>query len=71
MNLFLGLLIVNIFVGNYRVCEIHSLALDGFNLNTVHKLSSKVINLSAELGFEPGASGWEARMLPLCYAAPL
>ena len=24
----------------------------------------------AELGFEPGAAGWEARMLPLCYAAP-
>ena len=20
--------------------------------------------------FEPGAAGWEARMLPLCYAAP-
>ena len=21
-------------------------------------------------GFEPGAAGWEARILPLCYAAP-
>ena len=24
--------------------------------------------ISAELGFEPKAAGWEARMLPLCYA---
>ena len=22
-----------------------------------------------ELGFQPGAAGWEARMLPPCYAA--
>ena len=21
--------------------------------------------------FKPGAAGWEARMIPLCYAAPL
>ena len=26
---------------------------------------------SAKPGFEPGAPGWEARILPLCYAAPL
>ena len=24
----------------------------------------------AEAGFKPGAAGWEARMLPLCYAHP-
>ena len=54
------------------ICGIHCLALDGFNLNTVHKLSSIEKNsqrkISAELGFKPGAVGWEARMLPLCYA---
>ena len=27
------------------------------------------IKISAEPGFELGAAGWEARMLPLCYAA--
>ena len=27
--------------------------------------------ISAEQGFEHGAAGWEARMLPLRYAAPL
>ena len=42
--------------------------LDGFDLNTVHELSSKEKKISAELGFEPGAAGWEAGMLPLCYA---
>ena len=55
----------------YCICEIHWLALNGFNLNAVHKLRSKEKKLLAELGFEPGAGGWEARMLPLCYAAPL
>ena len=37
------------------ICEIHCLALDGFNINTVHKLSSVEKNsqreISAELGF--------------------
>ena len=52
------------------ICEIHCIAavLDGFDLNTVHKLSSKE-KKSGELAFKPGAAGWEARMLPLCYAA--
>ena len=27
--------------------------------------------MSAWPGFKPGAAGWEARMLPLCDAAPL
>ena len=27
--------------------------------------------ITAEPGFEPGAAGWEARILPLCYAAPI
>ena len=43
-------------------------ALVGFDLITVHALSSKEI--CAEPGFKPGAAGWEARMLPLCYATP-
>ena len=35
---------------------------------------SNIDNFSSEkitgiLGFEPGTAGWEARMLPLCYAA--
>ena len=30
----------------------------------------KTKKISAELVFEPGATGWEARMLPLCYGAP-
>ena len=56
--------------GRHNICEIHCLALDGFDLKTVHKLSSKDKKLWVELGFEPGAAGWEARiMLPLCYAA--
>ena len=38
-----------------------------FDLNTVHKLSRKEI---LEKRFEPGAAGWEERMLPLCYAPP-
>ena len=51
------------------ICEIHCVALDGFDLNPVHKLSKKKI--LAEPGFKPGAAGWEAKMLPLCYTAPL
>ena len=46
------------------VCELNCLARDGFDLNTVHKLSSK------EPGFETGDAGWEEKMLPLCYIAP-
>ena len=33
------------------------------SLSTVHKLSSRE-KISAELGFEPWAAGWEARMPP-------
>ena len=47
-----------------------SIALDGFDLNTVdHKLSSKERKISTEPGFDPKAAGWEARMLSLCLAA--
>ena len=42
------------------ICEIHCLAQDGFDLNTVHKLSSQEWKISAELGLEPRAAGWEA-----------
>ena len=58
------------------ICEIHRSVLVGFDLdlNTVHWLSSKENYLEkkilAEPGFAPGAAGWEARMLPLCYTAP-
>ena len=44
-------------------------ALDGFNISTVHKRGSKE-KTSAEPGFESGAAGSEARMLPQCCAAP-
>ena len=44
-------------------------SLDGFDLSTVHIQNSKEKKISAESGFELGAAGWEARMLPLCYAA--
>ena len=52
------------------IFEIHCLALDGFNLKTVHKLSSKEKKILAQPRFVPGAAGWEAKMLLLCYAAP-
>ena len=39
------------------ICEINCFALDGFDLNTVHKPSSKEKKISAEPGFEPGAAG--------------
>ena len=50
------------------ICEIHCIALDGFDLSTAHKLSSKEKKILTELGFESGAAGWDARMQPLCYA---
>ena len=43
-------------------------ALDVFDLNTVHNLSSYEM---AEPGFEPGALGAKREHYPLCYAAPL
>ena len=48
------------------ICETHCLALDAFDLNTVHKLSSKEKKFSAEPGFKPGAAGWEATQPHLC-----
>ena len=39
------------------ICEIRRLALDGFDINTVHKLRSKEKKISAEPGFEPRAAG--------------
>ena len=58
------------------ICEIHSLALDVFNLNTDHELSSKEINFQREKiltepGIEHMAAGREAGMLPQCYNPPL
>ena len=52
------------------ICEIPSLpiALDWFNLKTLHKLSSNERKMPAEPGFEPGAARREA--LPLGIAAP-
>lgn len=52
------------------VCEIHSLGLDGIDLNlsTIHWPSSKenyLKNISAVPGFEPEAARWDARILPL------
>ena len=65
ISFLLALLALDI-TANY-ICEIQYLALDGFDLNTVHKLRSKEIlrerKILAELGYEPGAAGWEARML--------
>ena len=58
------------------ICEIYCLAQDGFDLNTVHKLSSNEKNYlwswesNPELGIKPMVAGWEAWMLPLCYGAP-
>ena len=49
-------------------CEIRCLALDGFHINTVHKLSSKVKKSLGGAGIRL-AAGWEARMLPLCHTA--
>ena len=42
---------------------------DGFDLNTVHHISSK--EKKSWLRFKPGAAGWEARMLPLFLRSPL
>ena len=55
------------------ICEISCLSTSWVgSLNTVHELSNiEKKKISAEPGFEPGAAGWEAWMLPLCYAAPL
>ena len=53
---------------NY-ICEIHCLALDELDLNTVHKLSNEETKICEEPGFKPRAGGWKAKMLPLCYAA--
>ena len=47
------------------ICEILCcLVLDGFDLTTIHKLSSKENWQSLE--YEPGAAGREARTLPEC-----
>ena len=48
-------------------CEIHRLALDGFDLNTVHKLSSKEKKSRQSQDSNPGLLGG---MLALCNAAP-
>ena len=46
------------------LCEIRCKALDGFDLKTVHKLSSKEKKILTDLGFKPGAAVREARMQP-------
>ena len=43
------------------------IALAGLELNIVHKLISEEQNYLLEPRFEPGAAGWEERMLPLCW----
>ena len=63
----------------------HTLVLDGFDWDfqaSVRFNLSSAVNKSQQhknilekyfwgmLGIEPGAAGWEARLLPLCYAAP-
>ena len=54
------------------IFEIHCIALDRFDLNTVHTLSnSEKRKISAKQGFKPRAAGWEARKFPLWYEAPL
>ena len=44
------------------------------SLSTVHKLISNErkhqLEKKFDLGFKPGAAGWETQSLPLCYAAP-
>ena len=52
------------------ICENHCLALDGYDLNSVHKLNSKEKKILAEPEFEHGSDVWEAAMLPLSYEAP-
>ena len=42
---------------------------DGFAVHELREKSTRE-KISAELGFEPGATAGEARKLPLCYAAP-
>ena len=49
------------------ICDIHCLVLDGFDLNTVHKLSSKEKKSRWSQDSNPGLLGG---MLALCYAAP-
>ena len=51
------------------ICEINCLAQDGFDLNAVHKLSIQEKEILAKPGFKLWAAGWEARILPMCYAA--
>ena len=51
------------------ICGIHGFALDGFYHNTVCKLGNIEEKISAELGLEPEAAGWEAK-IPLSYAVP-
>ena len=52
------------------ITKIHCSALDGFDIKTVHKLSSKEKKILVEPGFKSGAAGWEAIMPTLCYTAP-
>ena len=47
------------------ICEIHSLAVDGFNINGVHKLSSKEV-----LGFNPGLPGGKQEFFCLLLRSP-
>ena len=51
------------------ICEIHGITLDGFNLNTAHKLSSKEKKILTEPGFKPGAASWKQECY-LCATQP-
>ena len=55
------------------ICEILLIEhhMGSISICSVHKLTSRDEKFLAEPGFEPGASGLEAQMLPLCYASPL
>ena len=52
----------------YRILEIHCIALDGFDLNTVHKLSSTEKSSQREKSWRNHDSN--PGLLPLCYEAP-
>ena len=58
-------------VATNRVCVFSCrLVLYGFNLKYCSQTKQFREKSSEEPGFELGAAGWEARMLPLCHAAP-
>ena len=51
--------------------EIHCSSLERVWSQYCSQTKQQREKILAVLGFEPGTVGWDARMLPLCYAAPL